>query len=307
MNDTHATNTVEWGGSLTATAAQDPHLINPYVRSAAYFPWHIRNRYRNIAYHTRLFAIRKHGAIVQYGDVETTVPAESLLILSPGIDYDFQNADEGNRFDLYCCNFDLTEQFWDTHAFVPPDHTPDYDPQKIVDTTVFPPLTKPLLLTAQPALCELVQTIYERFHTGLPYAQEMCSGLVKAVLFQALQVAETHPAPHTGGSEVARQTLAYIRDHFADPIDEGDIAAAMHFHPYYLTRLTQKYYGTTPYQYLRQCRYEHALRLLQYTDMPIGQVAQSCGYTSQAHFSRVITQMSGLSPTAIRKKGGGAV
>lgn len=304
MNNTITT---KWASSLTNTDTQAPHSINPYIRSAAYFPWHIRNRYRNISYHTRLFAIRKHCAIVQYGDTETTVPPETLLILSPGMDYDFQNVDETSRFDLYCCNFDLTEQYKDTHPFVSPDHTPDYDPKKIVDTTVFPPLAKPLLLTERPELCSLVQTIYERFHTGLPYAAEICSGLVKAVLFQALQIEQTAPLPLSNGARVAQQTLQYIREHFAEPIDENAIATAMHFHPYYLTRLTQQYYGTTPYQYLRQCRYEHALQLLQHTDMPIGQVAIECGYPSQAHFSRVITKMSGVSPTTLRKQGGGAV
>lgn len=279
--------------------------IDPYVRSTAYFPWCIRNRYRNISYHTRLFAMRKHSAVVQVGEMVRTVPPESLLLLSPGIPYDFQNADDAKRFDLYCCNFDLTQDFREACPFAPPVHEPEFQVENIVDTTAHPLLQKPILLTEVPELCAQVQHIHEIYQAAAPYAEEICAGLLQAAVYQIFRELETKKASVSPGEALARRTLQYIREHFAAPLEENTIAAVMHFHPYYLTRLTRQYCGTTPYQYLRQCRYEHALFLLQHTDLPIGEIATACGYTSQAHFSRVISQMSGSSPTALRKKGNG--
>ena len=101
---------------------------------------------------------------------------------------------------------------------------------------------------------------------------------------------------------VVRNTMKYIREHCTDRITEKDIAAAMNFHPYYLTILIRQHYETTPYKYLMQCRLEHAIRLLQNTDMSINEIAQGCGFATQSHFAAFIQRKEGMSPSLLRKK-----
>ena len=101
---------------------------------------------------------------------------------------------------------------------------------------------------------------------------------------------------------IARKTMQYIQEHYMEDIDEQSIAAAMNFHPYYLTRLTKRYYDTTPYRYLLQCRCEHGIRLLQNTNLSVGEIAAECGFLSQVHFAKVIRRQTGMAPSEIRKK-----
>ena len=145
--------------------------------------------------------------------------------------------------------------------------------------------------------------IYQLYRRQPACYTERCSGIIKEILFTALaEQQDPETANHPGGSlATAEQTMKYIEAHFREPINEQSIAAALNFHPYYLTRLTVRYFGLTPYQYLLQCRTEEALSMLLNTDKPVGEIATSCGFVSPSHFSTVIRRKTGLTPGMIRK------
>jgi len=181
----------------------------------------------------------------------------------------------------------------------------NYCSEHMVDTsTDFPAFAKPLVIQNCPELCKQVQNIYEIHVENTLYSEEICSELIKTVLFQALQrlhISENNETSH--GAETARITMQYIREHFMENINEQSIAEELRFHPYYLTRLLRKYYDTTPYQYLLQCRCDHGMRMLLNTDLSIGEISAACGFFSQSHFARVISRLTGMSPSKLRKKG----
>lgn len=284
-----------------------PHdMINPYIRSAAYTPWTFSNIYSSISYHMRFFAIRNHEAFVKIRDEETAVTPDTLLILKPGIPYDFRNA--GNtRFDLYSCNFDLTQAFRDTMPCLNPVHEPDYLPERTLHTSdVIGDLADAILLQNCPDLCQQVQRIYELFISKKPHSEEIISGIIKSVFYEALQLSEAQrdsAAMTLHGAEIARRTMQYIREHCTEPINEQTVAAVMNYHPYYLSRLTQQHYGVTPYRYLMQCRLELSVHLLTSSDRSIGEIAAVCGFSSLSHFSAFIRREMGMPPNALRRNG----
>jgi AraC family transcriptional regulator len=82
----------------------------------------------------------------------------------------------------------------------------------------------------------------------------------------------------------------------------ADVAAAADVHPVYLTRAFRRHFGCTPGDYLRRCRLAKAAALLQARrDDPLADVAGSCGYFDQAHFSRSFKLAFGLSPARYRQ------
>ena len=51
---------------------------------------------------------------------------------------------------------------------------------------------------------------------------------------------------------------------------------------------------------LREVRLELGLSLLQTTEIPVGQIAQRCGYESHSRFTAAFRSRFGLSPSSVR-------
>ncbi len=98
------------------------------------------------------------------------------------------------------------------------------------------------------------------------------------------------------------RALAYIQAHLSDDIRLGDIAADVSVSENHLIRLFKQHVGTTPIDYLWTRRIGHAVDLLQRTGLSVGQIAAASGFKTSYHFSRRISQETGLTPTEMRKK-----
>jgi AraC family transcriptional regulator len=51
-----------------------------------------------------------------------------------------------------------------------------------------------------------------------------------------------------------------------------------------------------PYQWLLQRRVDKAKQLMRNAGVPLSEVAVSCGFADQSHFTRVFTRSVGVSP-----------
>lgn len=68
------------------------------------------------------------------------------------------------------------------------------------------------------------------------------------------------------------------------------------------TRAFRKSTGLPPYRWLLTQRVERAKALLEASDLPLVDVALSCGFADQSHFSRVFLRIAGCTPGARRKE-----
>ena len=59
--------------------------------------------------------------------------------------------------------------------------------------------------------------------------------------------------------------------------------------------------GIAPHQWLLNRRIENAMRLLRNRQLSLAEVALTCGFSDQSHFTRVFTRLSGTSPGAWRR------
>lgn len=136
------------------------------------------------------------------------------------------------------------------------------------------------------------------------FAAGMCAQLAAQLLLciarQRTQVtgraAETAPNPH-----VAR-ALAYMQQHYAQPITAQQLADMLSIRPSHLHRLFKKHTGMTVHQHLQAIRIENARRLLHTRNESILEIAAMVGFGSQQHFAHLFSRIVGHTPAEFRRR-----
>ena len=80
------------------------------------------------------------------------------------------------------------------------------------------------------------------------------------------------------------------------------LASQVSVHPVYLARVFRRYYGQSLGGFLLQCRVRLAMRRLATTREPIARIAVDCGFTDQAHFTRLFHREAGVPPARFRRE-----
>ena len=83
-------------------------------------------------------------------------------------------------------------------------------------------------------------------------------------------------------------------------ITNKDVAHAIGYHPYYLSRLLKKETGKTLRHALIDHRLQVAREMLLSTKSPVSQIATECGFTSSSHFSEAFREAFGQTPKEYR-------
>ncbi|WLH67048.1 AraC family transcriptional regulator [Pseudomonas sp. FP2309] len=96
---------------------------------------------------------------------------------------------------------------------------------------------------------------------------------------------------------------AHIQRHVAHPLQVADLARIAELS---VARLHARFVaecGQTPMDYIRSRRLHKALNLLRDTSLPVGEIAERVGYTSQSAFAAAMLREFGASPGALRRSG----
>lgn len=108
-------------------------------------------------------------------------------------------------------------------------------------------------------------------------------------------------------SDIMDQICKYIAFNIHNEISREDVAAAVHMNPDYVSRLFKKEMGMSLNSYMVNKRISLAKQLLAYTDIPVGDISGSLGYSSFSHFTKIFRSSEGVTPSEYRKlfkKGG---
>lgn len=104
--------------------------------------------------------------------------------------------------------------------------------------------------------------------------------------------------------EKMRQVIHIMEQSHANPWTLKELAALVYLSPSRFSDIFRRVVGTAPLLYLIHIRLEHALMLLETTNMKITEVALECGFQSLSNFNRLFRQHIGVSPRICRKKNG---
>lgn len=97
------------------------------------------------------------------------------------------------------------------------------------------------------------------------------------------------------------QVLDFIEAHLETDIRLADLAKVAGISKFYFCRLFKRTMTLTPHQYVIRRRIERAKQLLKHSNLKIVDVALSCGFANQSHFSLHFRRIVGVSPKAFRQ------
>ena len=128
--------------------------------------------------------------------------------------------------------------------------------------------------------------------------EEICAWIVK-VLDTFMD--EVYATRETRNVPVVSQAVSYIREHFREELTLDDVAQAVHFSPYYVSRLFKEELGLNFIEYVTRIRIDEAKRLLLHTNQTVSEIALSVGYQDPSYFTKVFKKMEGRTPTQFRR------
>ena len=129
------------------------------------------------------------------------------------------------------------------------------------------------------------------------------SGLLCAILYRlaGLIWEERELPPY---QEFYMETLLEnLRNHLDAPLDNNELAEALNVgrttsHKRFVERC-----GMPPHRFMRQLRLEHAKELLLSSELPVGMIAEQCGFPDLQYFITLFRKEYGLPPGKFRAAG----
>jgi AraC family transcriptional regulator len=113
-------------------------------------------------------------------------------------------------------------------------------------------------------------------------------------------------APSTPASADRSPWLARVtellEDRFPDRVTLSELSAAAGVHAVHVARTFRRVHRMNVGAFVRRRRAEHAARLLVRSGRPLAHVAVACGFSDQAHLTRVFRREFGTSPARFRRQ-----
>src|ERR1700680_721913 len=131
-----------------------------------------------------------------------------------------------------------------------------------------------------------------------PVCADHIASALEAYLNQAHNVVSLPPPAARGGLAPwqLRQAKEMLVSRLDEPISLAGLAHACKLSPGHFPRAFRQTTGQPPHRWLMEQRIEKAKQLLVETTLSLAQIAQTCGFADQSHFTRVFAQLVQSSP-----------
>lgn len=159
---------------------------------------------------------------------------------------------------------------------------------------------------AHPSLSS-IQLPYEQL--GFEAARLLDAQLLKKtikhhhVALDPIEIVERHSTEILGiKDDAVVKALHYIREHRSEPIRIADVAKHSGISRSLLQRRFQNTLQRTPLEEIHRQKIELAADLLRNTLFNMDEIAEKCGLSDHAQFTKLFRRKTGLTPSAYRKK-----
>ncbi|PWR24018.1 helix-turn-helix domain-containing protein [Zavarzinia compransoris] len=138
---------------------------------------------------------------------------------------------------------------------------------------------------------------------GTLYVESVARGLIIHLLRRYASVDTRRLEAGQGLSPGQQRRIAeFIDGHLGEAIDLEAMAAALDLTPCIFARRFRHSFGQPPYAYVIARRIGRAAQLLAQSRRPIKTIAADCGFTDQAHLTRLFARVHGTTPAAFRRQ-----
>ena len=126
---------------------------------------------------------------------------------------------------------------------------------------------------------------------------------VQAYLRQTNSVIPLSPPATRGGLAPwqLRRAQEIMRSHLDEAVPLAELARACKLSPGHFARAFRQTTGRPPHRWLMEQRIEKAKPLLVNSTLSLAQIARTCGFADQSHFTRVFAQLVQSSPGQWRR------
>lgn len=97
------------------------------------------------------------------------------------------------------------------------------------------------------------------------------------------------------------RVVEYVNENIEQNIKLEDLAKVCHLHPTHFIRAFKKKTGETPLYFVQRRKLETAKRLIEETQMPMGEIMNRVGFVDAAQFSKKFKRFYGRSPRDFRR------
>ena len=96
--------------------------------------------------------------------------------------------------------------------------------------------------------------------------------------------------------------VEYTYRHFKEKITLNHLSTLTKISVYRLSHFIKDAFGLSYREFLKNIRFEHALRLLKKTDQSISEIVSSCGFSDQKYLNQMMKQRFNMTTLQYRKK-----
>ena len=100
-----------------------------------------------------------------------------------------------------------------------------------------------------------------------------------------------------------RRAVQFIEDNIGRPLTLASIARVVSLSPGHFAHAFRQATGVAPHRFLVERRVERAKALLRHSDLPISEIADRIGCSSNSHFSVLFHRVTGITPREFRALG----
>ncbi len=102
--------------------------------------------------------------------------------------------------------------------------------------------------------------------------------------------------------DIIEKSILYMHDHIEETINLGEIADYCGYSVSHFSMIFKKKTSRSPIEYFSNLKIQRASQMLDFTDMPVNEIADKLKFEDPFYFSRVFKKLMGLSPTEYRRK-----
>lgn len=190
-------------------------------------------------------------------------------------------------------------------TFLSGEHGSRIETKYILPLTTAPGVEMIPLFPEDPAQAEVLQDIKNAFKL---YEQEWGYELKLRELLTRIWMklfelarADMEKSGSKESDEKIKALLVYIHKHLQEEIPVEQLAQTAHMSKRACFRLFQDNLHMTPVEYIRSCRLQKACQMLAQSNVPVTQIAHSCGLGSSSYFGKIFRNKFNCTPLEYRR------
>lgn len=143
--------------------------------------------------------------------------------------------------------------------------------------------------------------LIREFRGGLPYARAAAKGAFIRLWVHLLREHAWSLNPHLHSNWERLTKVKQMIDHRPEQnVTLAALADAAGLSPYYFLRAFSQTFGLSPVKYVQTVRIGKAREMIQFTSLPLTEIAERVGFRSIHAFSRAFKRIDGVAPSFYR-------